>query len=449
MKRFFIFAFIVFIFVSTSFAFSDDANFSWANDAIDKWSSKGYVSGYPDGTFRGNNYITRAEVIAIINKLNNSKVIINKRAGKDIFVENWFFDDIGRAVEAGLINVDVNGNIRPNDYATREEVMIILSKLLNISYSGNLDNAKVKRFIDSSKISTENYKRVAGIVEEGFVNGYLDNTLRPSKNITRAEFMCILNNSIKDVYTSGCYNNKSINGNIIINGNNVEITNSEIKGKVFVLDGAAEVLPKLINTKVSGGVNSRVGNVLIKNIDALKTLSEYNDEKTEYTHELAFAKLSYSKETWTNDDVKVTVKLDDKNYEIINGDNKLIFEKNGEKEIEFEHEGEIVRVKVGVSNIDKIIPKITASVQSNGTDAVITVEVEEDGLSPIKEICCNGVTNKPDIETGVIVNTFTVTQNGKYTIKVTDEAGNVGQAKVEIKDIGVTPVDVSGELINN
>ena len=76
MKRYFILLIMFFIMISTSFAFSDSGNYAWANDAINKWSLGGYVSGYPDGTFRGNNNITRAEVIAVINKINNLDVTV-------------------------------------------------------------------------------------------------------------------------------------------------------------------------------------------------------------------------------------------------------------------------------------------------------------------------------------------------------------------------------------
>ena len=152
MKKFLIFMICNFIFISTSFAFYDDSNFIWAKDAIDKWSAKEYVSGYPDGTFRGNNNITRAEVISIINKLNNSDTEVTKRASKDVTSADWYFKDMGKAKEEGLISLDSNGNLRPDEYATREDVMVILSKLLDISYSGILDKAKVKEYNDNLKI---------------------------------------------------------------------------------------------------------------------------------------------------------------------------------------------------------------------------------------------------------------------------------------------------------
>ena len=131
MKKFLILVFVFFAFTGKTMAFYDEDNFLWAKDPINIWSNKGYISGYPDGSFRGNNNITRAEVITIINKLNNIDEKINKRPAKDVYEGNWFFDDMGKALKAGLISVDYEGNLRPNDFATREEVIVILSKLFN------------------------------------------------------------------------------------------------------------------------------------------------------------------------------------------------------------------------------------------------------------------------------------------------------------------------------
>ena len=242
MKKLVLIIFTLFIFISPSFAFIDQNDYLWANGAVNKWNQKGYISGYPDGTFRGNTSITRAEVLSVVNKINNSSLEVNKRAGKDVDLNNWFFETMGKAKAIGLVDVDQNGNLRPNDFATREEVMVILSKLLNVSYTGNLDNAKVKNFLDSNQISPENYRQVAGIVEEGYVSGYKDNTIRPKASITRAEFITIINNAIDEIYTYGEYSRKVINGNVVIT------ENTTVNLSVFTLDSDKNLSDALIST---------------------------------------------------------------------------------------------------------------------------------------------------------------------------------------------------------
>jgi len=435
MKKLILIIFTLFIFISSSFAFTDQNDYLWANGAVNKWNQKGYISGYPDGTFRGNASITRAEVLSVVNKINNSSIEVNKRSGKDVNLNDWFFETMGKAKAIGLVDVDQNGNLRPNDFATREEVMVILSKLLNVSYTGNLDNAKVKSFLDSNQISPENYRQVAGIIEDGYVNGYKDNTIRPKASITRAEFITIINNAIDEIYTYGDYSRKIINGNVVINGKNVSLKDSNINGKLFVLDGAKVGAPNLINTKVLKGVNSRVGNIIIDENAPGITLSEYEEEHPKVQNEAVIATLKYSETDWTNDDVSIKVSFNDKSIETI-GDAKIKAKENGEYIISYIENGKVKNIVAKVSNIDDIDPIVTATVENKGPYAEIKVEVSDDGLSPIVLIkCSNGVINTVDSETGEINKIFTINAEGEYTISVEDEAGNIGTAKVVVSDL--------------
>ena len=45
-----------------------DTSGHWAEASINSWINSGYISGYPDGTFRPNNAISRAEFVTIANK---------------------------------------------------------------------------------------------------------------------------------------------------------------------------------------------------------------------------------------------------------------------------------------------------------------------------------------------------------------------------------------------
>ncbi len=51
---------------NTSDTAFNDIKGHWAEDVINKWHENGIVSSYPDGTFKPDNHITRAEVAKII-----------------------------------------------------------------------------------------------------------------------------------------------------------------------------------------------------------------------------------------------------------------------------------------------------------------------------------------------------------------------------------------------
>ena len=62
--------------------FSDLDSSHWAYDVVSKAASAGWISGYPDGTFKADNPITRAEVVTITNKM------LNRKADQDFVDRN-------------------------------------------------------------------------------------------------------------------------------------------------------------------------------------------------------------------------------------------------------------------------------------------------------------------------------------------------------------------------
>ena len=86
-------------------SFSDVAKGNWAYNSIAKASSQGWLSGYPDGTFRPNNKINRAEVTSITNRMLGRKADLDwiaKNPGqvvsyKDVDKDAWWYGDIMEA----------------------------------------------------------------------------------------------------------------------------------------------------------------------------------------------------------------------------------------------------------------------------------------------------------------------------------------------------------------
>lgn len=79
-----------------------DISGHWAEKYIVSAANKGWIKGYPDGTFKPNQYITRAEAMAFINSVLNRKVHnndIHKDAKKwpDIAPTNWYYSDVMEA----------------------------------------------------------------------------------------------------------------------------------------------------------------------------------------------------------------------------------------------------------------------------------------------------------------------------------------------------------------
>ena len=375
----------------------------------------------------------------IANKLNNCVEKNNKRVAFDISEYDYFFNDICTAANKGIIKVDSEGKIRPREFATREETMVAFAQLFNLSYEGNAYEYITSKFDDGNEVSYDNLKLVAGFVDAGFLTGYEDGTLRPQNNVTRAEIIAMLDKVIKGVYNSGKYNDVVIEGSLIINGEDVKIRNSEIKGRIFVMDGVGKSTPIISDTNIGQGISSRVGIITVEKTDGLATLTQTGDNDDIY-NEQTLGYLKYDEKNWTNSDVRATLKLDDSDYEIINNNGKKYYDftKNGEFIFECEKDGHIKRFVAEVSNIDKVGPIIKAEVAASQ----INITISDDGLSPIGRVAYEkgNVDEDEAIEgTKIENNTFSVTEKGEYTIAAEDEAGNIGRLVVKVEELFSTP----------
>lgn len=430
--------------LSNSLAYTDENSYFWARDAVNRWQTRGIISGYPDGTFRGNSYITRADLVIIANKLNNSVKKNNKRVSTDMFEYDYFFNDICTAVNKGIIKLDDDGRIRPREYATREDAMAIFAKLFNLSYGSNAYGYLTDKFSDGKDVDYNNSKLVAGFIDAGFITGYEDGTLRPKNNVTRAEIIAMLDKVIRAVYNGGKYDDVVIEGSLIINGEDVKIRNSEIKGRIFVMDGVGEMKPIISDTNVGQGISSRVGTVTVEKTDGLATLTQTGDNDDIY-NEQVLGYIRYDEKNWTNSDVRATLKLDDNDYEIVNNKGKKYYDftKNGEFIFECEKDGHVKKFIAEVSNIDKVVPIIKAEVNASQ----VTITVSDDGLSPIERIAYEkGKVDADEAIEGTKIenNTFSVTETGNYTIAAEDEAGNIGRLVVKVKELSTTTKDEDG-----
>ena len=109
--------------------YSDVAATSWYNTAVSTLSSMGIITGYPDGTFRPNAAITRAEFAAIAARFDNDG---DKTAAKfsDI-ATHWARDEISIAYNNGWITGYPDGTFGPQRDITRAETMTLVNRVLN------------------------------------------------------------------------------------------------------------------------------------------------------------------------------------------------------------------------------------------------------------------------------------------------------------------------------
>ena len=143
-----------------------------------------YMYGYPDGTFRPNANITRAEAAAMISRLKGYS--LNDTTApefKDSKV-GWFKAAINAVFKNGLMKGYNDGNFRPNDKITRAEFAQMIKNI-------DKPNSAVATFKDVKGHWAEDAINQA--FGNGRISGYPDGTFRPDAPITRAEAVKIAN----------------------------------------------------------------------------------------------------------------------------------------------------------------------------------------------------------------------------------------------------------------
>lgn len=114
-------------FWATENRYSDVSTGQWYNNAVSTMTRAGIVNGYPDGTFRPNAPITRAEmakIIALFAKLDKSTDRFPDAAG------HWAEAYIRLAAGNGWIEGYPDGTFRPNQSITRAETVTMIDRVL-------------------------------------------------------------------------------------------------------------------------------------------------------------------------------------------------------------------------------------------------------------------------------------------------------------------------------
>lgn len=233
----------------TTYAYTDVKG-HWAEKEITNLSLNGIINGYSDNSFKPDTNMTRAELVTVINRiLGNSKQ--NTKYVPDINAKDWFYSEIRKGIQAGIIQGNTDGYVRPNDNVTREEAIVMIQRALVPINSNTL----IEGFEDVEEVSSWSKQALGIFTNKKYINGYADNTLRPKNNITRAEVVKIIDNII-DLYATFGEFTGDIHGNVVVCGKNVSLKNITIDGNLIIAEGAEGTM-SIENIIIEGNLIAR------------------------------------------------------------------------------------------------------------------------------------------------------------------------------------------------
>lgn len=249
---------------TTSLANQSDLTGHWAGKVIQEWIDKGLANGYPDGSFKPDNNITRAEFMALVNKafkLTEETAIDYK----DVSESKWYYSVVKAAKAAGYINGYPNGTMQPESSISRQEVAIIICIIKNLQPN----TSEVNSFTDASSIANWSRGYIGAAAASGYMKGYPDGSFNAFNKINRAEAITALNNAMKVVNIvydkAGTYGpssgSETVDSNVTVKADGVVLQNLRIKGDLVIAEEVGDGNVTLNNIIVDGDTIVRGGGI--------------------------------------------------------------------------------------------------------------------------------------------------------------------------------------------
>ncbi|MGD1852227.1 MAG: S-layer homology domain-containing protein [Cyanophyceae cyanobacterium] len=169
----------------------DDITGHWAAPFIEALRSRGTLRGYPDGSFRPDGGLTRAEFAAALVEAFDLPLARSPKPFNDINPSFWANGVITKAVQMGFLSGFPNRMFRPQGGLTRAQTWVALVSGLGLDAGTNLDISTL--YGDASAIPAYARTKVTIASDRLLVVNYPDrDRLNPRRSITRGELAATL-----------------------------------------------------------------------------------------------------------------------------------------------------------------------------------------------------------------------------------------------------------------
>ncbi|BAY75789.1 S-layer domain-containing protein [Nostoc linckia NIES-25] len=172
--------------------FSDVSTNHWAKDFIAELAAMEIIEGFPDGTFRPDAPVTRAQFAAMLRKAFTKGKIRQAIAFQDVSSRYWAYNAIRDVYQMGFLNAVIGKDFNPTQSLSRLDILVALAQGLNYQSSGSTDTI-LSVYSDATNISSEHRSLIAALTQRGIVVNYPDvNLLNAERIATRSEVSALL-----------------------------------------------------------------------------------------------------------------------------------------------------------------------------------------------------------------------------------------------------------------
>ena len=231
---------------------------NWAKAPLEAAVENGLLNG-SDGLLRPTDYLTRAEMAAILVRAFGTTQSASVSGFSDVKADAWYVTQnaVPGAVFMEIMNGNNDGTFEPGRNITREQAFAVLARALKLEAGSS---SVLAQFTDAAQISGWASGEVAAMVAAGYVNGS-SGKLNPKGNITRQEFAQVMFNIFGD-YISTAGTVTELGGKaVMINVPGVTVKDTTVHGDVIIGEGVGEGDVFFENVTIEGRVVVRGGGV--------------------------------------------------------------------------------------------------------------------------------------------------------------------------------------------
>ncbi|MUL39522.1 fasciclin domain-containing protein [Gloeocapsopsis dulcis] len=170
--------------------FSDVAANYWAQPFIQALAARNIIAGFPDGTFKPEQPVQRAEFAAMIQKaFNQNRLRQLEGAGfRDVPPDYWAAAAIEEAYETGFMGGLPGGVFQPAEEITKLQAIVALANGLNLTANSSLQNIISTSYLDAEAVPAYATDEVAAATQANLIVNYpMVRQLNPQQPLTRAE----------------------------------------------------------------------------------------------------------------------------------------------------------------------------------------------------------------------------------------------------------------------
>ncbi|MGI6179724.1 penicillin-binding Tp47 domain C-containing protein [Butyricicoccus intestinisimiae] len=176
---------------------ADDIHGHWAEKTLQQFIDNGWIQG-DEGGIRPDSTITRAEMATVVGAVEEYTEEADVSGYKDVAKTDWFYKQVAKIVKANVMVGVGDNKWAPQGDVTREQAAVIMCKLNDVSVDTKANAADIRAqlsklgYTDANAVSDWAASYILAAVQNGYMSGYPDHTLRSGNNITRAEAIVML-----------------------------------------------------------------------------------------------------------------------------------------------------------------------------------------------------------------------------------------------------------------